>query len=162
MHAAEDQAIDRWRLRITRVWVRQRHIAWTFHSLEFNVLLRHRILGQCILYTMSHLTVGDDIDDIKLDFRDKPSLVMTHTHTHTHTYMLHFTRHYEDIIQERLMILTYSKFIGVYLCHSLFQYINDWRSYCKNETAQFFYVTVYILDRMHADLGNVDRFVYFS
>ena len=54
--------------------------------------------------------------------------------------MLHFTRHYIDILQEMLLSLMIfcGKFIKVYVCQKSLKYILVWRNYGKNKTVQFF------------------------
>jgi len=54
--------------------------------------------------------------------------------------MLHFTRHYIDILQEMLLslMLFCGKFIKVYVCQKLLKYSLVWQTYGKNKTVQFF------------------------
>ena len=64
----------------------------------------------------------------------------------TQICMLHFTRHYIDILQEMLLslMLFCGKFITLYVCRKLLKYSLVWRTYGKNKTVQFFCPTVYL------------------
>ena len=58
----------------------------------------------------------------------------------TQMCMLHFTRHYIDILQEMLLslMLICGKFIEVFVCQKLLKYSLVWQTYGKNKTVQFF------------------------
>jgi len=57
----------------------------------------------------------------------------------TQMCMLHFTRHYIDILQEMLLslMLICGKFIEVFVCQKLLKYSLVWQTYGKNKTVQF-------------------------
>ena len=68
----------------------------------------------------------------------------------TQMCMLHFTRHYIDILQEMLLslMLFYGKFIKVYVCQKLLKYSLVWQTYGKNKKCAVFCITVYIKNRI--------------
>jgi len=58
----------------------------------------------------------------------------------TQMCMLHFTRHYIDILQEMLLslMLCCGKFINVYVWQKLLKYSMVEQTYGKNKTVHFF------------------------